>query len=299
MSKVSIVIVHYNTTKYTKACLESLEHADFRSHQVQVIVVDNASDEVFSASSSLDLRVLRNDQNEGFSGGNNVGIRYALTTNKAEYVLLLNSDTTVSPNFLTQLLDCAASRKKIGAICPKIYFEAGSEFFGKQYSSDERGKVIWFAGGSIDWQNMIAFHRGVDEVDRGQFEFSQIKRDMKQIPLVDYQTMEFATGCCVLIPASVLLEVGMFDESFFLYWEDTDLSMRIRMAGYNLYFCPNSVIWHKNAGSTGGSGSRAQISYQERNRLKFAMRYAPIRTQLALCKKNLSRALSSPLRKKR
>jgi len=288
MTSISIIILHYNTVEFTTECLRSLEKANFKDIKVNVVVVDNASDEHFTFHSDvLSVTTLRNDMNTGFSGGNNTGMNYALATFNPDYILLLNSDTLVDVEFLQKLIVCAKEKRKAGAICPKIYFEHGYEFHKEIYASKDLGKVLWFAGGSLDWKNMLAFHRGVDEVDRGQCEKTRQDPEKKTVPHISYQTMDFATGCCMLIPKQVIKEVGMFDESYFLYWEDTDWSVRMKQAGYELYFCPESIIWHKNAGSTGGSGTSAQVNYQKRNRVKFAMKYAPLRTKIAILKGKL------------
>jgi len=134
------------------------------------------------------------------------------------------------------------------------------------------GKVIWYGGGQIDWANMYSSHIGVDLVDRGKFE---------QIIETDH-----ISGCCVLIRKKALQQVGFFNEKLFLYWEDTDWSLRAKQFGWNLKMNPKAIIWHKNAGSS-GSGSALQDYYLTRNRLWIGMHYAPIRTKLALIKQSL------------
>jgi GT2 family glycosyltransferase len=285
---VSIIILQYNSDHFTRECLESLSKMSTKSVLFNIVVVDNFSKTPFSLENApQNTTLLRTEANLGFTGGNNFGIEYAFKHHNPDYILLLNNDTIVSPQFLDRLVEFAQTHQKVGAVCPKIYFEKGYEFHKDEYSPDQLGKVIWFAGGSIDWKNVYGFHRGVDEVDRGQFDLPTIKRSKDQMPYYGYQTMDFASGCCVLFPTKVLKEVGLFDDSYFLYWEDTDLSMRIKKAGYELYFCHESIIWHKNAGSSGGSGSKLQQQYQKRNRLKFALRYAPLRSKLAVLKASL------------
>jgi GT2 family glycosyltransferase len=115
----------------------------------------------------------------------------------------------------------------------------------------------------IDYANFDAFHIGVDEVDRGQFE--------------EERQVEFVTGCCMLIRREALQQLGMFDVRYFLYLEDVDLSVRFRRGGYELWFCPGSKIWHVNAGSSGGAGSALHVYYQTRNRLFFFFKYAALR----------------------
>lgn len=287
LPKVSIIILHYNSDEVTRECLESFHNLSTKSVQYDIVVVDNLSTNPFTYDTNgTNITLLRTDANLGFTGGNNFGIEYAFKNFEPDYILLLNSDTIVSENFLDPLVEFAEKHEQVGAVCPKIYFEKGYEFHKSQYSEEEKGKVIWFAGGSIDWKNIYGFHRGVDEVDRGQFDLPEIVRRKDEMPFNGYQTMDFASGCCVLYPTEVLKKVGLFDDSYFLYWEDTDLSMRIRRAGYKLYFCPESFIWHKNAGSSGGSGSPLQQKYQKKNRLKFALKYASLRSKLAVLKEN-------------
>ncbi len=96
----------------------------------------------------------------------------------------------------------------------KIYFEKGYEFFKDKYKDDQRGKVIWYAGGKIDWNNVYGVARGVDEVDKGQFE--------------RVEDTDFATGTCMLLSRKALREVGMFNERYFMYYEDTELSVRMK-----------------------------------------------------------------------
>lgn len=114
---------------------------------------------------------------------------------------------------------------------------------------------------------MVGFHRGVDEVDRGQFD--------------EPAATDFATGCCVALNPQALEEVGLFDEAYFLYLEDLDLSVRLQQAGWQIWYDPQATIWHKNAGSS-GSGSQLHVYYQTRNRYLFGFRYAPWRTKLFL-----------------
>lgn len=287
MCTISIIIVHYNTEEFTKQCLASLEKID-QKNKINVVLVDNASTKPFSYQSKLlDLHIIRSETNTGFTGGNNIGIKYAFDHHNPDYILLLNSDTVVAPDFINHLVDFAQAQQKVGTVSPKMYFEKGYEFHKHSYTDEEKGKVIWFAGGSIDWKNMYTFHRGVDEVDRGQFDLEPVKRSSDQMPYFGYQTMDFASGCCILFPTKILKEVGLFDESYFAYWEDVDLSVRISKAGYSHYFCPDAVIWHKNAGSSGGPASKFQLKLQKQNRLKFAMKYASVRAKLALLKSYL------------
>lgn len=219
------------------------------------------------------LIVIRNSKNLGFAGGNNVGLNFGLKT-KADFFLMLNNDTLVDKNFLKELLDVCISDEKIGVVVPKIYFAKGFEFHKNRYKKEDLGKVLWYAGGSIDWKNLIAFHLGVDQVDSGSFG--------------SISETEFATGCCMLIKKEVLKKVGLLDEKYFLYYEDSDFSQRVSKAGFKIMFVPKALVWHKNAGSSGGAGSALQDYYLTRNRLLFGFTYAGTRTKIALLRQALS-----------
>ncbi len=269
---ISIIIVNYDTSDLTLDCLKSLSkiyHPDF---EFNVVVVDNGSQKEFKLPVKLrkdNLEIIRTDNNIGFTGGNNLGITYAAKQYNPDYFLLLNSDTTVTPSFLHELLLSIQGDDR-GIAVSKILFEKGYEFYAKNYDKDHLGNVIWFAGGTIDWPYLRAFHRGVDEVDRGQFDH-----------LVD---TDFATGCCMLIKREVIEEVGLLDKKYFLYLEDVDYSIRAKRKGYKIIFSPKSVIYHKNAGSSGGAGSKLHGYYQTRNRALFFFRYAKIRYKITLVK---------------
>lgn len=263
MTSVAIIIVHYNTDAETIDCLKSLKEIDRKGLSIGIIVIDNGSKtplEVPERYLPEGAKIIRSDSNLGFTDGNNLGIQVATRDLQPDYIVLLNNDTTVQPDFLQHLIATAQKNPKLGMAVPKIYFSPGREYHAKSYKAAERGNVLWFAGGSIDWANLDAFHRGVDELDRAHFD--------------DRSDTAFATGCCVLLPAPVIERVGMLDPSYFLYLEDVDWSMRVRQAGYDVELVPKSIVWHKNAGSSGGSGSTLHQYYQTRNRLFFFMKYA-------------------------
>lgn len=276
MKKVFISIVNYNGKASTKKCLQELEKLEEGSFKLCVVVVDNNSTENFDLKEedfkNLNLKIIRLQENLGFSGGHNKGISYAII-NGADYVLILNNDVLLDKNLIKELLEPLERDKSIGITVPKIYFAKGFEFHKDRYSSSELGKVIWYAGGEMDWRNLIGFHRGVDEVDGGQYDESS--------------ETNFATGCCMMVKKEVFEKVGLFNEKYFLYYEDSDLSIRVRKAGFKIIFIPTAVIWHENAGSTGGSGSKLQDYYISRNRLLFGTSYAPFRTKISLVKESL------------
>jgi len=274
MKKVVIVTVNYNTKKDTISLIKSIKRIKREDFFLETVVVDNGSKEILSLPKEFekDTLLIRSEKNTGFSGGYNIGIKKALEKD-ADYVLIVNNDTVVDPLMIKNLLKVLESDKKIGVVTPKIYFAKEHEFHKDRYSKDELGKVFWYAGRRTDWANVTSIHRGVDEVDKGQYD--------------KVEKTEFASGCCMLFKREVLEKVGMFDDKFFLYYEDADLNERIKKKGYDIYYVPEAVLVHVNAASSGGAGNPLQDYYITRNRMLFGIRYAPLRSKIALIRESL------------
>lgn len=285
--KVFIIIVNFNGVRDTLECLRSLEKIKIDGLDVNIVVVDNGSSDDSVAKLqryNAKINLIASPKNVGFAEGNNLGIRYALT-NGADFVCLLNNDTLAAADFLKELVDIAKDAE-VGISVPKIYFARGYEFHRDRYRKSDLGKVIWYAGGKIDWDNVYGVHRGVDQVDKGQYDKEE--------------ETEFASGCCLLIKKEVLDKVGLFDKRYFLYYEDSDFSVRVKKAGYKIVYNPKAVIWHKNAQScSGGSGGRLQDYYITRNRLTFGLRYAPFRSKLALIRESMRLLMTGSKEQKR
>lgn len=268
---IYISILNYNSLSETIHCLDSIKHLERKSFFLHTIVIDNSSHEKFEIDENMykdiGIVVIKNDKNLGFSGGHNIGIKYSLS-HGATHVLILNNDTKLDKNCLQELLKGFEIDKNIGIVVPKIYFFKGSEFHKDRYEKKDLGKVIWFAGQKMDWKNVIGKHIGVDEVDSGQYNASK--------------SLDFGTGACMLVKREVFERVGKFNELYFLYYEDADLFMRVKKSGFSIYYIPGAIVWHYNAASSGGSGSSLQDYYITRNRLLFGLKYAPLRTKIAL-----------------
>ncbi len=270
MKKISIVTINYNSEEATKNLLTSLKKIKVANFSWDVVVVDNGSEKVFKTNEKA--FIIRSDINTGFTGGCNIGIKEGLGRG-ADYILLINNDTTVQPDLIKDLQAALESDPTIGVTVPKIYFSKGQEFHKAKYKKEELGRVLWFAGGYIDWKNAISVHTGMDQVDNGQYD--EIKK------------IDFATGCCMLIKREVLERVGFFDKRYFLYYEDADLSQRIIKAGFEIFYIPSAIIYHDNAQSSGGSGSGLHDYFLTRNQMQFGITYAPIKTKIALLRQSL------------
>lgn len=275
MKKVILSTINYNRSDLTNDCLRSLNHLNQDGIDLEIVVVDNASKEELSVREEdfpkLKLTVIRQDVNSGFSGGHNTAFAYALKKD-ADYVVILNNDTTIDPDCIIELIKVGEKHEEAGIIAPKIYFSKGSEYHKERYKNDELGRVLWYAGGLIDWDNAYWHHRGVDEVDHKQYDSEG--------------PTEYASGCCFAIKKETLTKVGGFDEKYFLYYEDSDINERVKRQGYSIFFAPKAFLWHINAGSTGGSGSSLQDYFTTRNRLLVASRYAGSRAKVALLRES-------------
>lgn len=272
MKKISLVTVNFNTDKDTLDLIESLKKVKTPDFSLEIIVVDNGSKDPGALDGLKDVTLIKLAENTGFTGGYNTGMKKALE-NGADYILIINNDTIVDPQMISAMLEVFQKDDQIGLTVPKIYFAKGHEFHKDRYKKDELGKVFWYAGGHTDWANIKSIHRGVDEVDHGQYDKTE--------------EVTFATGCCMMFPREVLERVGLFDEKFFLYYEDADLNERILRAGYKIYYVPDAVLFHVNASSTGGAGSLLQDYFITRNQMVFGLRYAPLRAKLALIRQSL------------
>ncbi len=274
MKNVFISILTFNDNDSTLNCLSSLEKVTANNFKLTVVVVDNASENQFTSEvkyKNFELVVLRNEENLGFSGGQNTGIEFSIR-NGADFIMVLNNDTILDKDVIEELLKPFAD-DKVGITVPKIYFAKGHEYHKDRYKESELGKVIWYAGGIMDWNNVIGKHFGVDEVDNGQF--------------AEVKETEIPTGCCMMLSREVLEKSNFFDERFFLYYEDADLGMRIKKLGYKVLLNPNAILWHLNAAATGGSGSSLQDYYISRNRMLFGFKYVNFRVKLALIKESM------------
>lgn len=260
--------MNYNSSADTLDCLKSVEALRHTNCRISVVVVDNGSLQPFVIPKSLSPKkyvLIRSQANLGFTGGNNLGIHTAIERFNSDYVLLLNNDTSVSPRLIDVLLNELESHPEMGMIAPKILFAKNREYHNS-YSKAEKGSIIWYAGGSLDWKHLVAFHRGVDEIDRNQFK--------------NQHESDFATGCCVLIKREVLEKIGFLDKRYFLYLEDVDLSLRARYEGYAIGYIDEPLVWHKNAGSSDGAGSKIHSYYQTRNRLLFFFLHGSLKIKI-------------------
>jgi len=220
--KVSVITVNWNNFSDSAECLESLKKVTYPNYEV--IVVDNGSvgDDVSLLKQRFgdSIKVILNERNSGFAGGCNIGIRDALARG-ADYVVLLNNDTMVAPDFLEALVSVAQSDKSVGVAGGKVLCY-------------ELPELIWFAGGIINYRTGRTPIIGSGETDKGQY------NEMAKV--------DWISGCFLFISREVLQAVGALDERFFFGWEDVDISVRAARKGFKVLYVPESRIWHKGFG---------------------------------------------------
>jgi len=292
--KVAIIVLNWNGWRDTIECLELLQRITYPNYQI--IVVDNGSTddsvekikawargeipvesqfvdyesatkpvkwveydrEIAKAGGILEeaglarlpsnrkMVLIQTEENLGFAGGNNLGIRFALE-NGADYVWLLNNDTVVDPNALTSLVKAAERIANCGIAGSKIlYYEAPTII-------DHAGVVV------RPWQGRF-LHIGSDKPDAAHFNV--------------LTRIEYVDGCSMLVKKQLVEEIGLLDESYFLYHEDADWCIRARRHGWKIIYVPSSKVYHKKSRSTHNIRP-LKTYYCARNSLRFMFHYYP------------------------
>lgn len=240
--KVSVIVLNWNNYEDTKECLESLEKITYPNYEV--IVVDNGSKDNSTQQLQKEFHrhiYIYNKDNFGFSGGNNVGIKYALKE-KVDYILLLNNDVVVEAGFLGRLIEAGESSGEIGILVPKINY----------YS---KPNTIWLAGGYISRIRGSGFPIGKGK-DQDRYN--------------ENRYITFSSGCCMLIKKEVFKRVGLWDESYFLYAEDIDFCKRATDAGFKILYVADSKVYHKVSMTSRRLNFGLVTYYATRNRLYFS-----------------------------
>lgn len=259
-SKLGLVTVLFNSETVLPGFFESLAAQDFKDFWL--FILDNSlNDASYKASLVLiekhgfkNVTLVKNADNVGVAKGNNQGTELALEMG-CEYVLLLNNDIEFdNPRLFSELYAMAQTSKEKMVIPKMTFFDSGK---------------IWCAGGTINPLTGTTTHRGEGMDDCREFSTGM--------------TVNYAPTCFMLIHRSVFEKIGLMDEKYFVYHDDTDFVWRANQAGFRIYYWPDGCIRHKVSSSTGGALSSFSTYYCERNRIYFIRKnYVGMQKMLAL-----------------
>jgi len=221
--QVSIIILNWNGKEDTIECLESLKQIIYPNYEI--ILVDNGSTDgsvEFLREQYPDMEIIENERNLGFAEGCNIGIRKSLDK-RTDYVLLLNNDTAVEPEFLNEMVKLAESKKSIGIVGPKICYY------------DEKNKILR-AGEKINTITGKVSILGRNHIDK------ESNNQNKKVDLVE--------GSCFLIKSILFEKIGFLDPEYFAYAEDIDYCLRASKENFEVYCCHSTKIYHKGSRSS-------------------------------------------------
>jgi len=227
--KVSIITLNWNGLEDTMECLESLKKISYLNYEV--VVVDNGSEgndaQVLEEKFGDYIHLIKNDRNYGASGGHNIAIRYVLKNSNPDYLLLLDNDTVVDPEFLTEMVKVAEAAPAVGIAGAKVYY----------YDEPDR---LQYCGGKIDiWGGVVSPLLGIiREKILGTKEFDRGQND-------SVQEVEHIAFWSALLKRKSVESIGLFDERHFWGWEDYDYFIRAKKAGFKVVYIPRAKIWHK------------------------------------------------------
>jgi GT2 family glycosyltransferase len=242
---VYAITLNWNRKDDTLACLESLARQTLDG--IRVLVVDNHStdgspNEISKCFPQIEQIV--NSENLGFAAGFNIGLRFALVA-KADYLLILNNDTILSADCVERLMQAITS--EAGILAPLIYYA-------------NQPQRIWALGGSAHPLLLEKHDPWAGMIDPGN--------------LPEILDCDFVTGCAMFFPRKVLETVGLFDERFRMYYEDSDLCLRVRQAGLRIQAVSTARMWHKVASSSGGSDSPTERYWMARSSIRYFQKHA-------------------------
>ena len=244
MPAVWCIVLAYNGIELTLECLDTLREQDYPN--LHLLVVDNASTDSTTdvlRAQAPDVEVLTSSENLGYAGGNNLGMRHALARG-ADLLFLVNNDTRLDSHCVTALVEEIQTPPVCGAVGPMVY-------------TWDNWQTISSAGGVVDWAAADAVNVGAGEADQGQYAA---------------RSVDFVNGCGIMVSRTAVERVGLIDERFFMYWEETDWCLRMHEAGLDVRFQPAARMQHK-APLTWEQQSPMTLYYMGRNRLFFFARH--------------------------
>jgi len=261
LPQINVIIITWNNQEEITACLHSVQLQSYPNYKI--IVVDNHSSDATVKIITREfpqITLLKNLKNLYYTGGINTGIKFSEKSQPADYYLILNPDTILDPNLLSNLVNRAISDPLIGVVGPKIKF------------LPQNANLIYSAG--VDYDGfIIAAQIGHRQIDQGQFDES---RDLNVIE-----------GTCMLIKAAVIKKAGYFWEPLKMYSEDVEFCIRVKKAGFRVVYEPGALLYHELMKSTSQNKSINVKQLQKRNWLLIALRHYQWKSKLAMVKRYL------------
>lgn len=272
---LAIITVVYKNYEVVNDFITSLSLQTSNAYMLFIVdVTDEKERQLIPWIRKIEDRVVYvTGQNKGYAHGVNIGIAEALKKG-ATHFAIVNPDIVFDTNFVLHTTHSLAERPRtvIGA---KIYYAPGFEFHTKTkvldtipYPLIPSKYYLWYAGATVDWNHATVAHRGVDTMDAQQYD--------------TLEPTDIVCGCCMIYDKTVHDIVGSWDTNYFMYFEDSDYCVRAKQKGIKILYDPSIVLWHKNAQSTGGSGSKFHEREMAKSRLRFGLKYAPLKTKLHL-----------------
>ncbi len=262
---IYIIVLNWNGWQDTLECIESLLGLQFNDYHI--VVCDNNSqddsqDQIQQWLNQLPMeqaqrfKFIQTGENRGYGPGNNVGIRHALQDSRMEAVWILNNDVVVDPHSLSALYQYHLAHPKCGLIGSKLRF----------YSAPDHIQAV---GGKYNKFFASSSHLGEFELDQGQYDADEISTQI-----------DYPVGAALFVTRSYLENVGLLAEEYFLYFEEIDWATRGARAGWQLGYCWQSIIFHKEGGSTGSHADPKLKSYLSDhysviNRVRFTRKFHP------------------------
>lgn len=246
-------MLNYNGEKFIKSTIDSLVSLDYPKDSYEIIVVDNASKDKSGAviNQFKKVKTIYLDQNLGFAGGNNEGIRQAT----GKYILLFNNDCIADHTCIREMVNVAEKDDTIFSVGAKIMLNRTGKI-------QNAGTTVFNDGYGRDIGAVVKNKKQDYEVDRGQY---------------DTEREVYATcGAAVLYRRSILDKIGFLDDSFFMYYEDVEIAESARLHGYKNMYAPKAVVYHEHAASS-GEWSPFFIYHSERGRLLHVLYHFPLR----------------------
>jgi len=245
-TEMYIVLVNWNKPFLTLECVKSIKKSYFKNYKIVVVENGSTDNSVELLTNNDDFHLIISSENLGYTGGNNIAIKYCLKQN-SDFIFLLNNDTLLLPDTIGILLNSAKKDKTIGIIQPKIFFYPESD-------------KLWCGPTSFNKLFLTSRLEGYNKFDTEKYS------ETKELP--------FSVGCATFIKSEVFNTIGLLDDDFFAVCEDVDFGIRAVKAKYKIIYEPNSIIYHLESISAGGINNYYYVFLQTRSQILLIKKHA-------------------------